>query len=191
MFSVHICENIQNIECIEFYRSDVSSLLPLLPHCATPDNHYIFYRPQTKLREGNVLQVCDSVHRGGGGAWSGGGCLVPGVWWRPPGRLLLRAVCILLECILVIHNFMKYLPSANEVAERLCFYTCLSFCPQGAGFPLDLENLEKWEYTWKTWKYHGILKNLINIMEKWHETWKNFLATKNSPLTPLKQYKIH
>ena len=34
------------------------------------------------------------------------------------------------------------------------------------GFPLDLENLEKREYTWKTWKYHGILKNLINIMEK-------------------------
>ena len=57
-----------------------------------------------------------------------------------------------------------------------------------SGFPLDLENLEKWEYTWKTWKYHGILKNLINIMEKWHETWKNLVATKNSPM---KQYKIH
>ena len=28
-------------------------------------------------------------------------------------------------------------------------------------------------------------------MEKWQETWKNFVATKNSPLTPLKQYKIH
>ena len=60
-----------------------------------------------------------------------------------------------------------------------------------SGFPLNLENLEKWGYTWKTWKYHGILKNLINIMEKWHETWKNLVATKNSPLTPLKQYKIH
>ena len=63
-----------------------------------------------------------------------------------------------------------------------------------AGFPLNLENLEnleKWEYTWKTWKYHGILKNLINIMEKWHETWKHLVATKKSPLTPLKQYKIH
>ena len=60
--------------------------------------------------------------------------------------------------------------------------------------PLDLENLEnleKWEYTWKTWKYHGILRNLINIMEKWHGTWKNLVATKNSPLTPLKQCKIH
>ena len=52
--------------------------------------------------------------------------------------------------------------------------------PVNAGFPLDLENLGKWEYTWKTWKYHGILKNLINIMEKWHETWKNLVATKNS-----------
>ena len=29
-------------------------------------------------------------------------------------------------------------------------------------FPLDLQ---KWEYTCKTSKYHGILKNLINIME--------------------------
>ena len=61
-----------------------------------------------------------------------------------------------------------------------------------AGFPLDLENLEnleKWEDTWKTWKYHGILKNLLNIMEKWHETWKNLVASVNSPLTPLKQYK--
>ena len=56
------------------------------------------------------------------------------------------------------------------------------------GFPLDLENLEKWQYTWK---YHGILKNLIYITEKWHETWKNLVATKNLPLTPLKQYKIH
>ena len=28
-------------------------------------------------------------------------------------------------------------------------------------------------------------------MEKWHETWKNLMATKNPPLTPLKQYKIH
>ena len=34
-------------------------------------------------------------------------------------------------------------------------------------------------------------KILINIMEKWHETWKNLVATKNLPLTPLKQYKIH
>ena len=60
-----------------------------------------------------------------------------------------------------------------------------------SGFPLDLEKLEKWEYTWKTWKYHGILKNLINIMEKWHETWKSLVATINLPSTPLKQYKIN
>ena len=66
--------------------------------------------------------------------------------------------------------------------------------PPCTGFPLDLENLEnleKWEYTWKTWKYHGILKKWINIMKKWHETWKNLVATKNSSLAPLKQYKIH
>ena len=28
---------------------------------------------------------------------------------------------------------LRLLPSANEVAERLCFYTCLSFCPRGRG----------------------------------------------------------
>ena len=82
-----------------------------------------FYRPQTKLREGNVFTgVCDSVHGGvpgPGGAWSRGGvCSQGGAWSRgvsapggvcsrgdpggdPPGRLLLRAVRILLECILV------------------------------------------------------------------------------------------
>ena len=27
-------------------------------------------------------------------------------------------------------------------------------------------------------------------MKKWYETWKNLMATKISPLTPLKQYKI-
>ena len=95
----------------------------------------------------------------------------------------------------------------NFTIDELCKRTLTHLCPNrnhtivsaypvakevlSSGFPLDLENLEKWEYTWKTWKYHGILKNLINIMEKWHETWKNLVATKNPPLTPLKQYKIH
>ena len=65
-----------------------------------------------------------------GGTWSlGGGCLLPGgsgpggacsrgglfpgdlvpggAWWRPPRRLLLRAVRILLKCILVkLNNFI-------------------------------------------------------------------------------------
>ena len=41
------------------------------------------------------------------------------------------------------------------------------------GFPHLLENLEKWEYTWKTWKNHGILQKIIKIMEKLHGTWKN------------------
>ena len=71
----------------------------------------IYYRPRTKLREGYVFtDVCDSVHRGvpgpvggglvTGGAWSRGGCLVE----TPPEWLLLRAVRILLECILVKFN---------------------------------------------------------------------------------------
>ena len=58
-----------------------------------------------------------------------------------------------------------------------------------SGFPLDLEkmrvHLENLEISWnfeKFNKYHGKM------------TWnlgKNLVATKNSPLTPLKQYKIH
>ena len=49
-----------------------------------------------------------------GGAWSGGpgpgGCLLLGsAWWRPrPGRLLLPAVRIPLECILVEKEIMKF-----------------------------------------------------------------------------------
>ena len=81
----------------------------------------LFYRPQTKLREGNVFTlVCDSVHRGGvsvygrflsgEGVCPGGGCLCPAgvslssrgvsVQGDPPYSKE-RAVRILLECILV------------------------------------------------------------------------------------------
>ena len=58
--------------------------------------------------------------RGGawsGGVWSqGGACsgrsgLGGGAWWRPPGRLLLRAVRILLECILVFQLCTHILPT--------------------------------------------------------------------------------
>ena len=49
--------------------------------------YYNFYRPQTKLRKGNVFTpVCDSVHRGWslwgvsiqGSLWLQGGCFCPG-----------------------------------------------------------------------------------------------------------------
>ena len=49
-------------------------------------------------------------------------CMLGQTW------LLLRMVCILLECILVL----LLLPSATKL-QRLCFYTCLSFCPWGGG----------------------------------------------------------
>ena len=66
-----------------------------------------FYRPQTKLQEGNVFTpVYDSVHREGvsqdgmgrRGVCVGGGCR------PPPRRPLKRTVRILLECILVSGN---------------------------------------------------------------------------------------
>ena len=67
-----------------------------------------------------------------GGAWSGGVCLVWGVpgtggvhgprrgaWWRPPGWLLLRVVCILLECILVtIKNLKNFIAFTDASFER-------------------------------------------------------------------------
>ena len=66
-----------------------------------------YYRSPTKFAKVMFLplSVSHSVHRGVcsrgclvlGGGWSRGVC----AWWKPPGRLLLRAVRILLECILV------------------------------------------------------------------------------------------
>ena len=55
----------------------------------------IQWLPITSLGQGNMFTgVCLST--------GGGVCLVPGgAWWRHPVRLLLRAVRILLECILV------------------------------------------------------------------------------------------
>ena len=88
-----------------------------------------FLPPAKKLGQGYIFTgVCDSVHGGGclvwrgacsqGGAWSGevpgpgwgvpapGGCCSGGMLGGdPPGRLLPRAVCILLECILVFVLF--------------------------------------------------------------------------------------
>ena len=78
------------------------------------------------------------------------------------------------------HTIFRIL-STNTLAVKLTEYPSWRL----AGFPLDLENLEKWEYTWKTWKYHGILKNLVNIMEIWHENWKNLVATKKITLDSL------
>ena len=82
-----------------------------------------FYRPQTKFGARKYVYRCVSVHRGvpgpRGDVWPGG-CLVPGGAWSwgvqgvpgpggclvettpAPGRLLLRAVRIPLECILVL-----------------------------------------------------------------------------------------
>ena len=67
------------------------------------DIHFIFTARKRSLGQGNMLTgVCLST----------GGYLVPGGFGLgvpggdPPGRLLLRAVRILLECILVLFNFV-------------------------------------------------------------------------------------
>ena len=82
----------------------------------------IFTARKRSLGQDNIFRsMCQEFcPRGGacsrGGAARGGACSredayskgVPasgGAWWRPPGQLLLWAVRILLECILVVHNF--------------------------------------------------------------------------------------
>ena len=63
-------------------------------------NTFLFLPPVVKLGQGYVFtRVCDSVHRGG--CLLPRGCLLWGCVETPPRRLLLRAVRILLECILV------------------------------------------------------------------------------------------
>ena len=62
----------------------------------------------------------------GGCAWSGGVPGLGGAWWRPPRRLRLWAVRILLECILVriiaIYIWYHSLPCVRsiETALKLC-----------------------------------------------------------------------
>ena len=71
-------------------------------------NNYTYYRPQTKLRKGNVFtSVCQEFCPQEGGGVHPQTDLPPGR--HPPGktppapsrRLLLRTLRILLECILV------------------------------------------------------------------------------------------
>ena len=61
----------------------------------------IYYRPQTKFAKVMFLQlsVSHSVHRRGGGMRGGRGGM-HGIWWDTVNE---RAVCILLESILVIY----------------------------------------------------------------------------------------
>ena len=86
---------------------------------------FIFTARKWSLGQGNIFApICHSVHRGGAcfrGRSGPGGGLLPGgsdirgalllegsgprggAWWRPPlRRVLLRAVCILLECIFIV-----------------------------------------------------------------------------------------
>ena len=84
---------------------------------------HIFTTRKRSLGQGHIFtSMCQEFCSQGGGAWSGrggvglllvggGGCLVE----NPPGRLLLRAVRILLECILVrVSIKMDGLPSIAD-----------------------------------------------------------------------------
>ena len=91
-------------------RDSLMFLFLVLPFILKCYNTWLFsfLPPGTKLGQGYIFTgACDSVHGGGGGLVRGvpglggsapEGCLVE----TPPGQLLLRAVRILLECILVV-----------------------------------------------------------------------------------------
>ena len=79
------------------------------------------YRPQTKLRKGNVfIPVCDSVHGVGGGR-----CTPPSRQTPLPGRPLQRTVRILLECILVnrikMGRHVQGLVKSFEISQEWLF----------------------------------------------------------------------
>ena len=91
--------------------------------CPTLKENFCFITARKRsLGQGNMFtDVCLST--GGGGVWSGG---VPG--GDPPRRLLLRAVRILLECILV--DFTKShgrMNAENYTTKQIAkFFFCLS-----------------------------------------------------------------
>ena len=88
----YVCKNSQIHGHVQLQKEMFTSMLP-----------WFITACKRNLGQGNMFTpVCHSVHRGS--AWSQGGVPGPrgGAWWRhPPERLLLRAVRILLECILV------------------------------------------------------------------------------------------
>ena len=97
------------INCKRVCRVRSRSITPGIRHWSQ------FYRPQTKLRKGNVFTpVCHSVHRGSAPVRAGIhppethtlGRHRPGHPPPPGRRLLLRTVRILLECILVCETLI-------------------------------------------------------------------------------------
>ena len=69
----------------------------------SPRRSFLFTARKRSLGQGNMFTgMCLSTGGvpGLGGLVPGGACL-GGAWWRPPRQPLLRAVRILLECILV------------------------------------------------------------------------------------------
>ena len=110
----------------------------------------IFLPPATKLGQGYISTgVCHTVNREGGsgpggdvcswgglvrgGGLLGGGGLVPGgllggcLVETPPGRPLLRAVRILLECILVSSRIQHW-SFSNEKQRKECNITQIPCC---------------------------------------------------------------
>ena len=115
---------------------------------------FIITARKRSLGQGNIFApVCHSVH--GGGVWSrgvcllwgeggacsqgghlvpGGGCLLWGSLVETPRRLLLRAVRILLGCILVS---TKYSNKSSSGGNRAYFQILDSNCVSAHSIQLD------------------------------------------------------
>ena len=113
---VAFCNNSTERDILRFNKGLLFSLkLTFIGGCqcqlvrlATPCRNFSNYRPQTKLREGNVFRsVCQEFCPQGDVSQDvlGGGCLPGGCLPRhppdPEANTPRWAVCILLECILV------------------------------------------------------------------------------------------
>ena len=111
-----ICAFLTDYNSANIYRqltndSPLFLLLHSLPTMRSKTCLWLFLPPATKLGQGYIFTgICHSVNKEGASSRGVGGCfLLGGVCFLPggsggdpPGRLLLRAVRILLECILLL-----------------------------------------------------------------------------------------
>ena len=91
---------------------------------------------------GDACSQWGLLWRGGGACSRERGCLLPeggGAWWRhttpTPGQLLLRAVSILLECMLVQFVMIRFVPRCEDSEFKDPRYFKFNRCMKVCGSP--------------------------------------------------------